>query len=730
MKKVLFLILIIFLTIPFSFAESSLDDAFNTTDSNIHLDSDTYLKHQFDAIEISKDLNVTGSGIDKTIIDGAQTQILSIKSGEVVISDLTFMNADFDGFGGAISNNGTLTLKNVRFINNSAFNCGAIDNMGRLQVIGCEFINNSAYGRDAGALSNVGVAEIQNSTFISNIAYRNAGAIKSQGKSLTVRDSIFIANKAVGVDSFGGAFYTWTASSAIENCEFIDNYAANFGGAIFSYGGQSSWCELSVRDSNFFNNTAGDAGGIYAGRSNFTINYSRIVNTTLSIIHNYVEDISCNWWGENNPVWEEILTDTDYEPQIYATLNLTATEVNLYWNNTSENALIDHIKGTLNGEEFTFINGKYTFKNLNSTAIEVIVDMEVQKIDLNDTPASILEAGDVEMYYHDGSRFYVKLMDEDRNPLVNETVYITLNNVTYSRKSDENGSASLSLNLGSGKYLAQVLFNSTDYKPSYLERNILIKATINASDVVKVFKNETQYYATFLDNSGNYLANGTVVRFNINGVLYNRQVSGDKGLAKLNINLNPGEYVITAINPVTGEEFANNIVILSRFSENSDIVKYYRNATQYTVKVIGDDGKAVGAGENVTFNINGVFYTRQSDENGTARLSINLPPGDYVITAKYRGCMASNNICVLNVLSASDISMSYRDGTKFKVTLLNGQGKPFSGQNINFNVNGVFYTCLTGADGVASLNINLPSGKYIITSTYNYLNIANKITIN
>ena len=46
--------------------------------------------------------------------------------------------------------------------------------------------------------------------------------------------------------------------------------------------------------------------------------------------------------------------------------------------------------------------------------------------------------------------------------------------------------------------------------------------------------------------------------------MYECKVSGDKGFAKLNINLNPGEYIITAMNPVTGDLAANNITVLSR----------------------------------------------------------------------------------------------------------------------------------------------------------------------
>ena len=51
-----------------------------------------------------------------------------------------------------------------------------------------------------------------------------------------------------------------------------------------------------------------------------------------------------------------------------------------------------------------------------------------------------------------------------------------------------------------------------------------------------------------------------------------------KGLAKLNINLEQGEYVITAMNPETHENAANNISVISRLVENNDLTKYYRNA--------------------------------------------------------------------------------------------------------------------------------------------------------
>ena len=73
--------------------------------------------------------------------------------------------------------------------------------------------------------------------------------------------------------------------------------------------------------------------------------------------------------------------------------------------------------------------------------------------------------------------------------------------------------------------------------------------------------------------------------------------------------------------------------------------------------------------------------------------------------------------------------MKYRDGSKFEAKILDGQGRPYAGQTVKFNINGVFYTKTTGNDGIARLNINLLPGEYIITSSYNGLNAANKVTI-
>ena len=336
----------------------------------------------------------------------------------------------------------------------------------------------------------------------------------------------------------------------------------------------------------------------------------------------------------------------------------------------------------------------------------------------------VITAPDVTKYYKGPERFVVNVTDYQGNPLANKTVEIFINNVTYTRTTDENGTASMALGLNSGVYNV-----TTTVDKQSVDSVVTILSTVNGTDVVKVYRNATQYYATFRDTQGNYLADGTEVTFNINGVMYKRYINGTEGKARLNLNLEQGTYIITAINPVNGEMAANNITILPRITNNENLVKYYRNDSQYYVTLIGDDGNPVGAGETVIFNINGVFYERQTNESGVARLNINLEPGEYIITAEYKECRVSNNITVLPVLSASDLTKKYGTPGQFVANLVDGQGKPFANEKVEFNINGVFYYRTTNSTGQAALNINLMPGEYIITSSYNRASIANTVKV-
>ena len=337
-----------------------------------------------------------------------------------------------------------------------------------------------------------------------------------------------------------------------------------------------------------------------------------------------------------------------------------------------------------------------------------------------------LNISDIVMIYKDGTRMVAVLTDYLGNPIANATVYFTINGKTYAKSTDANGTASMGLNLASNVYKATVSYNGSDmYNAVSKNITVTINPTIISKDLVKMYQNATRFYAKFTDSTGKALAN-TEVKFNIHGVFYTKKTDKD-GVADLGIMLRPGNYILTAYNPVTGEEKGFNITVKSLIVQ-SDLTKYYLNASRFEATVYNKDG-SLAVNKEVTFNINGVFYHKKTDENGVASLGIALRPGNYTITTMYDGLDIGNKVTVMPTLVTKDLSMKYLDGSNFTALTLDGQGKPLANQNVSFNVNGVFYHKVTNKDGIASLGIRLMSGEYIITSYWNDFQTGNTIKI-
>ena len=269
----------------------------------------------------------------------------------------------------------------------------------------------------------------------------------------------------------------------------------------------------------------------------------------------------------------------------------------------------------------------------------------------------------------------------------------------------------------------------------FVKRTITVnkntKTTLTMDNLVKYFNGPQKLMAKLVDGFGNPIANATVY-FTINGKVHAR-ITDENGTASIAIRLLPGEYKASALFNGTGDYDVTSVnasVLVKNTILGNDTTLYFRNGTQYMAKFLDSDGKAL-ANTDVKFNINGVFYTRVTDENGIARLNIRLDPASYIITAynPVTGEQKANNITVLPRIIAKDLSMKYLDGSTFNAALVDGQGKAISGVNITFNINGVFYHRTTDVNGVASLNIRLISGVYIITSMYDECWASNKIII-
>ena len=241
-----------------------------------------------------------------------------------------------------------------------------------------------------------------------------------------------------------------------------------------------------------------------------------------------------------------------------------------------------------------------------------------------DTREPVIYGEDLSMYYKNGSRYEVSIYQDGKliNSQNNDSkVIFNVNGVNYTKEL-VNGKASIGINLNPGNYTITTFYHYTDGLATKTN-NIEVLSTILANDVVKFFRNGTQYCAKFLDGCGSPLVNASVT-FNINGVFYKKQTD-DNGMARLNINLFPGEYILTAIH-LNGEEKANIIKVLTTISAE-DISLIENKSGVFVLKT--HDGA-----RNVSITINGVEYIVQTDDGAVATLNVSLSKGNHAVLSK------------------------------------------------------------------------------------------------
>jgi uncharacterized repeat protein (TIGR01451 family) len=276
------------------------------------------------SITVNKNLTISGSGEDNTIIDGQDKhQIFDISQGyTVTIENLCIQDGKSSGTGGAINNKGTLILNSCEIAYNNASNGanagggnadpgsdgGAIYNSGNLTVINCYIHDNNAgkggdangqmtdkgdsnHGGSGGAIYNTGVLNIQSSDFEYNHAgdggngsgdhdasYGGSGGAiyNAANATLSIDDTQFYHNYAGdggiydkgsrgGDGGNGGAIYNDenTGTVLITNSTIDSNYAGTGGGPDGSGGNGGAIYNrgvITVQNCEIDNNHAGDGG--------------------------------------------------------------------------------------------------------------------------------------------------------------------------------------------------------------------------------------------------------------------------------------------------------------------------------------------------------------------------------------------------------------------------------------------------------------------------------------
>lgn len=233
---------------------ATINKAIDSNVSNIHLSEGKFIGTGNNGLTIeNKSITIIGAGADKTIIDLNKTQFMDIKStSSVVLTNLTIING-YTKYGGAIYNNGNLTIQNCNFKNNSATSGGAIYNNGNL--------------------------DIYYSTFEDNVVTDRGGAVLSYSY-VGIYDSTFIRNKGTGTSSTGGSIYINGNSnkySVLNRNIFKDTSVVRQGGALYlSY--------VNVTNCIFENASTTDTGSSNGGGAIYGSSFNLKNNTMTNCV--------------------------------------------------------------------------------------------------------------------------------------------------------------------------------------------------------------------------------------------------------------------------------------------------------------------------------------------------------------------------------------------------------------------------------------------------------------
>jgi len=362
-----------------------------------------------------------------------------------------------------------------------------------------------------------------------------------------------------------------------------------------------------------------------------------------------------------------------------------------------------------------------------------------------------------------GEYFIARLLDENGNPVVGETVSFKISGIssTYKKTTDSNGYAKLQINLGSSKkYTVTVSFAGTEnYNKSSAKASLTIKKQtpkITSSDAKYIPKSGEYYTISLKDENGKAIANKKV-SFKISGIskTYNRTTDSN-GQAKLQINLATKKtYTVTISSPATDQYYAaskTNKITIQTGAKKAKITASNANfipqsGEYYTVKLSDENGKGL-ADKKIEFKISGISktYNRTTDSEGKAKLTINLKNEQkssiqVIFNGDNTYAPASLNKTITIAkgspeLISYDRTINNNDPQSFSVVLKDEKGNPLANKEIKFTLSSNTYSKLTDEDGFAELDLNLNAGNYSIISAfegdsqYKAVKKTNAITVN
>lgn len=541
--------------------------------------------------------------------------------GNTLIRDTIFANNFAHYSAGAISSYNDISLDNCSFLNQKTnYTGGAISNHGHAIINNSIFSKNEARFYAAAILAPPSgvhvITEAYNTIFEKNFVGAH-GAVSNNFKNveLKMENCALVGNYIVleqggkiygdiALDDNASLLYCWWGQNEISpyyyspHSEDWESWKIN----------ASRWLVMEFTSSN---------GIIEQDVNNvLNVNIKHFFDNETKEIYDYDEDINLPltvtfYTSAGQTIGEATLENgsasINYIPgynvkTVYAKLNNQTIEISVKQKNESQliandlskyykdnkqlevkltdknnNSLYNKtIKVMLNGKEYVFTSNENGIVkvplDLNPgtyTAKIIFADDEYRnqnktvKITVLKNKTSI-SASKLIKYYGNGTGLSVKLLDNNKNPIRNKTVKITINGKTYSRTTNSKGIATLAINHKTGTYSVKISFGGDKfYQGSSKTIYVYVKSPRLTVQRTTIHRN-SYFAATFKDMNGNAIKNAKV-KFILNGKTYFKTTNAN-GVATLKIIVRIGTYTIKSgfrsTNPYGTTVFTNRIKVI------------------------------------------------------------------------------------------------------------------------------------------------------------------------
>ena len=218
------------------------------------------------------------------------------------------------------------------------------------------------------------------------------------------------------------------------------------------------------------------------------------------------------------------------------------------------------------------------------------------------------------------------------------------------------------------------------------------------------------YQVTLIDQNTNATLSNKNISFSINDADY-FAITDSKGVASLNLKLNPGSYLVTSY--FTGDDEYGASDNLSSWLKilptvkASDVTQYYLGGNSYAAKFLDSQGRPLKY-RDVKITINGKKFIQKTNKKGIVAIAMKYKPGTYTIIAKnpVTGYKLQTTFKILSTVTSSNVKKVKGDSKYFVAKFLKSNGKPLANKYVQVKINSKWYKLKTNSKGKLKLSFN------------------------